>query len=75
MSEELKTTIGDEQPRDYPYRLLPRFGFSVDLAKYLRHPFPRDNFMALKLKAAAIPDLRGRVRYPKAFGLCPEWTN
>lgn len=52
----------------------PRFGFSVGLPMNLRHPFPADSFMALELKPGAMNDLRGRVRYPSAFGLAPEWT-
>lgn len=47
----------------------PKFGFSAELAKPLRSPFPGEHFMALEL----VPDmLRGRtgaVRYAKAFGL------
>ena len=47
----------------------PRFGFSAELAQPLDSPFPGDAFMALELAPGALTDVRGRVRYAKAFGL------
>lgn len=47
----------------------PRFGFSIARASALDGPFPRDVFMALALSPGAMDGLRGRVRYPRAFGL------
>jgi len=47
----------------------PRFGFSTGQARSLEHPFPPDVFMALELSAGAFDRIRGRVRYPRAFGL------
>jgi putative acetyltransferase len=47
----------------------PRFGFSSDLARSLDSPFPPEAFMALELRPGALDGVRGRVRYPAAFGL------
>jgi putative acetyltransferase len=43
----------------------PRFGFSCENARELESPFPREAFMATD----AVSGVRGRVRYPAAFGL------
>ncbi len=47
----------------------PRFGFSTEQARSLEHPFPPETFMALELSPGALARIRGRVRYPHAFGL------
>lgn len=47
----------------------PRFGFSAEQARSLENPFPPDAFMALELSPGALARIRGRVRYPDAFGL------
>jgi putative acetyltransferase len=47
----------------------PRFGFSTEQARSLENPFPSDVFMALELSPGALERIRGRVRYPHAFGL------
>jgi putative acetyltransferase len=47
----------------------PRFGFSTDAAGCLDGPFRRNAFMALELAAGALDGVRGRVRYPAAFGV------
>ena len=47
----------------------PRFGFSVEKARFLASPFPPDAYMALELSPGALDGIRGRVRYPAAFGL------
>jgi putative acetyltransferase len=47
----------------------PRFGFSAEQACSLENPFPPDAFMALELSPGALARIRGRVRYPEAFGL------
>jgi putative acetyltransferase len=47
----------------------PRFGFSSDRARALASPFPAEAFMALELLPGALDGIRGRVRYPDAFGL------
>jgi putative acetyltransferase len=44
-----------------------RFGFSVQMARGLDTPFPRDAFMALELVPDALTGVRGRVKYPSAF--------
>jgi putative acetyltransferase len=46
-----------------------RFGFSSDRARSLASPFPAEAFMALELLPGALDGMRGRVRYPDAFGL------
>src|SRR5580693_1298370 len=47
----------------------PRFGFSSDRARSLAGPFPAEALMALELLPGALDGVRGRVRYPDAFGL------
>ena len=47
----------------------PRFGFSVAGTRDLESPFPPDAYMALELSAGALKGVRGRVKYPAAFGL------
>jgi putative acetyltransferase len=47
----------------------PRFGFSTEKARRIESPFPADAYMALELSAGALEGVRGRVKYPKAFGL------
>jgi putative acetyltransferase len=47
----------------------PRFGFSSEKARCLVSPFPPEAFMALELSDRAVAGVRGRVRYPSAFGL------
>lgn len=47
----------------------PRFGFSAERAGSLESPFPRNVFMALELIPNALDGVRGKVRYPTAFGL------
>ncbi len=47
----------------------PRFGFSSEKARLLESPFPQDAFMALELRPGALDGVRGKVRYPAAFGL------
>jgi putative acetyltransferase len=46
-----------------------RFGFSCEKARFLESPFPPDAFMAMELSAGALDGVRGKVRYPIAFGL------
>lgn len=46
----------------------PRFGFSSDKARSLESPFPRDAYFALDLEPGALDDVRGKVKYPAAFG-------
>jgi len=47
----------------------PRFGFSVEKARDLQSPFPPEAFMALELSEGALAGIRGKVRYPPAFGI------
>jgi putative acetyltransferase len=47
----------------------PRFGFSTAMTRFLDGPFNPRAFMALELEPNALGDVRGRVRYPDAFGL------
>jgi putative acetyltransferase len=47
----------------------PRFGFSSEKALSLESPFPRDAFMAMGLSPGALDGVRGKVRYPAAFGI------
>ena len=47
----------------------PKFGFSADLARELRSPFPGDAFMAMELIPDMLRGKKGAVRYAKAFGL------
>lgn len=46
-----------------------RFGFSVAKARDLESPFPPEAYMALELAPGALEGVRGKVRYPAAFGL------
>lgn len=52
-------------PPDY----YQRFGFSADEARFIESPFNPKSFMALELKPNALDNIRGKVRYPEAFGL------
>jgi putative acetyltransferase len=47
----------------------PRFGFSSEKARSLESPFSPKAFMAMELRAGAPDGVRGKVRYPAAFGL------
>jgi putative acetyltransferase len=47
----------------------PRFGFSSETAGGLEGPFRREVFMALELTPGALDGVRGRVKYPAAFGI------
>ncbi len=47
----------------------PRFGFSSEKARSLESPFPPEAFMAMELRSGALAGIRGKVRYPAAFGL------
>ncbi len=47
----------------------PRFGFSSEMTRSLDSPFPPEAFMAVELSPGALDGIRGRVRYPEAFGL------
>ena len=47
----------------------PRFGFSTEKARDLESPFPPEAYMALELTAGALDGVRGKVKYPRAFGL------
>jgi putative acetyltransferase len=57
-------------------RYYPRFGFSAALVHNLQIPFAGTPgaYMGLELKPGAMTAVAGRVRYPRAFGLAPEWT-
>lgn len=46
-----------------------RFGFSIEKACFIESPFNPKSFMALELKPNALDGIRGKVRYPDAFGL------
>lgn len=46
-----------------------RFGFSCESAHSLESPFPPNAFMAMELSPGALDGIRGKVRYPAAFGL------
>jgi putative acetyltransferase len=46
-----------------------RFGFSSQKARSLESPYPPEAFMALELSPGALEGVRGKVRYPAAFGL------
>jgi len=46
-----------------------RFGFLTDKARFIENPFNPKSFMALELKPNALEGIRGKVRYPDAFGL------
>jgi len=47
----------------------PRFGFSAAQARLLASPFPPEAYMALELIPGALDGIRGKVRYPAAFGI------
>ena len=47
----------------------PRFGFSTDKARFLESPFPPNAFMAMELYPGALDGIRGKVKYPAAFGV------
>jgi putative acetyltransferase len=47
----------------------PRFGFSSQRARSLASPFPPEALMAMELRPGALDGIRGKVRYPGAFGL------
>jgi putative acetyltransferase len=47
----------------------PLFGFSAEKARPLASPFPADVFMAMELRPGALESVRGKVKYPAAFGL------
>ena len=47
----------------------PRFGFSSEKARALENPFPPEAYMALELTPGALHGIRGKVKYPAAFGL------
>jgi putative acetyltransferase len=47
----------------------PRFGFSSEKARFLESPFPPEAFMAMELISGALEGIRGKVKYPSAFGL------
>jgi putative acetyltransferase len=47
----------------------PRFGFSEEKARGLESPFPPEAYMALDLTPGALDGVRGKVKYPRAFGL------
>lgn len=47
----------------------PRFGFSSEKARALESPFAPEAFMALELTSGALKGVRGKVKYPAAFGL------
>ncbi len=51
-----------------------RFGFAAKTARNLETPFPPEAFMAIELTPGALASIRGKVRYPGAFGLSPEHT-
>lgn len=46
-----------------------RFGFRANLAAAIESPFPPENFLALETSPGGLAEVRGRVRYPPAFGL------
>ena len=47
----------------------PRFGFSPERARLLESPFPPEAFMAMELTAGALDGIKGKVKYPAAFGI------
>ncbi len=62
LGEEIVIVLG--HPGYYP-----RFGFSSEKARALESPFPPEAYMALELRRGALDGVRGRVKYPAAFGL------
>ena len=61
-SEQIVIVVGHP---DY----YPRFGFSSQKASCIESPFPSDAFMAMELEPGALDGVRGKVKYPLAFGL------
>ncbi len=51
-----------------------RFGFAAETARHIESPFPPEAFMAMELTPGALTNIRGKVRYPAAFGLSAEHT-
>ncbi len=52
-----------------------RFGFAAETARAIsKAPFRPDAFMAMELSPGALANIRGKVRYPAAFGLSAEHT-
>jgi putative acetyltransferase len=47
----------------------PRFGFSTGKGGARESPFRPEAFMAMELTPGAPDAIRGKVRYPAAFGL------
>lgn len=60
--ESIVIVLGD--PHYYP-----RFGFSPELAKLLKSPFPAHAFMAMELRHHALDGIQGPVVYPPPFGI------
>ena len=46
-----------------------RFGFSSQKARALESPFPPEAYLAMELRPGALEGIRGRVKYPTAFGI------
>jgi putative acetyltransferase len=46
-----------------------RFGFAIETARFLESPFPPEAYMAMELIPGSLTGIRGKVRYPAAFGL------
>ena len=46
-----------------------QFGFSANLAQWLRSPYSGPNFMALALEPGALEGVGGDVRYPPPFAM------
>lgn len=46
-----------------------RFGFSADLLQGFEAPFDGPAFMALELRKGALSGRKGRINYPKPFGI------
>ena len=44
-----------------------RFGFSVEMARWLQSPYSGDSWMAIELVPGALDGVSGIVRYPEAF--------
>ena len=62
LGEQIVVVVG--HPAYYP-----RFGFSSETAGGLEGPFSREALMALELTPGSLQAVRGRVRYPAAFGV------
>jgi putative acetyltransferase len=52
-----------------------RFGFAAETARHIESPFPPEAFMAMELSPEALAGIRGKVKYPAAFGLSAEHTS